>query len=80
MSGGMSDPPGTLHDAVEEALRLYAPDYAYGQPAVLTKYVVVAEYVDATGNRNLTAMRAPGMTVWDERGILDTRLNAWRDA
>jgi hypothetical protein len=68
-----------LHAAIQEAVRSHQQEACY-----LTRFVVLAEIVDAEGKRVVTQVAADGMMAWDTLGLLDlaraTELDALRQA
>lgn len=65
--------PGVLFDAemrLEEAIRGYDADAGDGN-AILTGWVVVAEWIDGDGDPNLTAFAREGMPSWRINGLLE---------
>lgn len=55
-----------LHAAISKAINDHEEGAAY-----LTRFVVLAEIVDAEGDRVLVQVAADGMMRWDTLGLLD---------
>lgn len=69
--------PGVLWDAemrLEEAIRAYEKE-TEGENALLTGWVVVAEWIDADGDPNLTAFAREGMPYWRIDALLEAGPN-----
>lgn len=68
--------PGTLFDVekrLEEAIRLYDQECnPEDSNALLTGWVVVAEWINADGEPNLSAFAREGMPHWRINGLLDS--------
>lgn len=65
--------PGILYDAetqIENSIRAYEQEIG-GDGALLTGWVVVAEWIDADGNPALSAFAREGMPYWRIDALLD---------
>ena len=65
--------PGLTYDAemrLEEAIRAYEAE-TNGENALLTGWVIVAEWIDKDGNPNLTAFAREGMPYWRIDALLE---------
>lgn len=73
MSDDVEPAPGVLFDAemkIEAAIRAYDAEVESGN-ALLTGWVIVAEWVDGNGDPNLTAFAREGMPSWRINGLLE---------
>lgn len=64
---------GSLFDAeqrIEHAIRAY-DDEIDGDNALLMGWVIVAEWIDANGDPNLTAFAREGMPYWRINALID---------
>ncbi len=57
-------------DAIEAATLTYLRE-VYEDPAIITGWVVIAEFVDSKGVPDLHAFAASGMPYWKINGMLD---------
>jgi hypothetical protein len=57
-------------DAIEAATLAYLRE-VYDDPAIITGWVVIAEFVDSKGTPDLHAFAATGMPYWKINGMLD---------
>lgn len=57
-------------DAIEQAILAYLRE-VYEDPAIVTGWVIVAEFVDSKGVPDLHAFAASGMPYWKINGMLD---------
>jgi hypothetical protein len=57
-------------DQIEAAVLGYLRD-VYDDPAIITGWVVIAEFVDSKGTPDLHAFAATGMPYWKINGMLD---------
>lgn len=62
----MSDPGDEHRDAVHEAIQRHAP---MGREALLTGWVLVAEWVDHDGDRWITRAHAASTSDWAAKGM-----------
>jgi len=74
MTMDLSDPP---RDAIHEALQEHMP---MGREAVLTGWVIVAEWMDHEGDRWLSQGRAASTPGWTAKGMHHEALHGeWPD-
>jgi hypothetical protein len=62
----LADDRALIHEALERA----KPRAIQGLTSVLTGWVVVAEYMDADGDKWLSRFQSEGMTTWSRAGLL----------
>lgn len=68
--GAMSEHTVKSEDALEAAILAYLRE-VYEDPAIVTGWVVIAEFVDSKGMPDLHAFAATGMPYWKINGMLD---------
>lgn len=59
---------------IEEAILRYLRE-VYEDPAIITGWVIVAEFVDSKGNPDLHAFACTGMPYWKINGMLEAAPN-----
>jgi hypothetical protein len=71
MAGGDVDVSGLEGESLLEAAMLKYLREIYEDPAIITGWVVVAEFVDSKGSPDLHAFAATGMPYWKINGMLE---------
>ena len=71
MAGGEVDVNGLEGESLLEATMLKYLRGIYEDPAIITGWVVVAEFVDSKGTPDLHAFATTGMPYWKINGMLE---------
>lgn len=67
-------------EAVHAAIQANPPADFVEKGALLTQWVVVAEWVTSDGQKWLSRMESEGLTAWDRKGMLFEGLWSWGEA
>ncbi len=72
--GGMMADEVSTEDKIDQAVMAHLRE-TYEDPAILTGWVIVAEFVDSNGTPELAAFASTGMPYWKINGMIEAAPN-----